>query len=204
MSGFINGESRLAPPAETTVTRMNLWLRLLHLIYVSFFRPKLDPTRDTSCLEFRVWPHDLDISMHMNNGRYWNLMDLGRLDLVIGSGLWRAIVRHRWAPIVNGAKIRFRHELTLFQRFRIETRIVAWTETFIVMEHRVLTIGRSGRDILCAIALASTGVYDREARGFVPVERLFDEIGVRAVASPEPTPEVTAFLAAEEALRQAA
>jgi acyl-CoA thioesterase FadM len=183
---------------------MNLWLRLLHLIYESFFRPKLDPTKDVSCLQFRVWPHDLDISMHMNNGRYWNLMDLGRLDLVIGSGLWRPIVRHRWAPIVNGAKVRFLRELTLFRRFRIETRIVAWTETVVIMEHRVLTIGRSGRDVLAAIALASTGLYDRDARSFVPVDRLFDEIGIRAIPSPEPTPEVAAFLAAEEALKQAA
>src|SRR3712207_2611966 len=124
---------------------MNLWFRLFYLIVASFVRPKLDPARDVSCLEFRVWPHDLDLSLHMNNGRYWTLMDLGRLDLVIRSGLWRAVVRHRWAPIVNAAKIRFRRELKLFRPFRIETRIVAWTEAFIVMEHRVLTIGKSGR-----------------------------------------------------------
>jgi acyl-CoA thioesterase FadM len=184
--------------------RMNLWLRLLYLIVASFFRPKLDPTADGSCLWFRVWPHDLDLSMHLNNGRYWTLMDLGRADLVIRSGLWRAVVRHRWAPIVSAAKIRFRRELTLFRRFRIETRIVGWNETFIVMEHRVLTAGKSGRDILSAIALARTGLYDRQARSYVPVERLFAEIGVPASAGPEPTAEVAAFLAADEALRQAA
>ena len=183
---------------------MNLWFRLLHLIVLSFFRPRLDPTADASCLSFRVWPHDLDVSMHMNNGRYWSLMDLGRVDLLIRSGLWRAIVRNRWAPIVNAAKIRFRRELRLFRRFRIETRIVAWTETFVVMEHRVLTIGKGGRDILSAIALARTGLYDRKTKSFVPVERLFAEIGLAAMQSPDPSPDVAAFLAAEDALRQAA
>jgi acyl-CoA thioesterase FadM len=183
---------------------LNLWLRLLRLIIGSFFWPKLDPTADASCLTFRVWPHDLDLSMHMNNGRYWSLMDLGRADLIIRSGLWRAILRHRWAPIVNSAKIRFRRELRLFRRFRIETRIVAWTETFVVMEHRVLTIGRSGRHILAAIALARTGLYDREAKSFVPVERLFAEIGRTAITSPDPSAEVAAFLADEDVLRQAA
>ena len=183
---------------------MNLWFRLLHLIVASFFRPRLDPTAEASCLDFRVWPHDLDTSMHMNNGRYWTLMDLGRADLVIRSGLWGAVVRNRWAPIVNAAKIRFQRELTLFRRFRIETRIVAWDETFIVMEHRVLTTGKGGRESLSAIALARTGLYDRKTRSFVPVERLFAEIRLTAVASPEPTPEIAAFLAAEEALRQAA
>jgi acyl-CoA thioesterase FadM len=183
---------------------MNLWLRLLHLIVASFGRPRLDPMREASCLGFRVWPHDLDLSLHVNNSRYWALMDLGRIDLIIRSGLWRAVVRHRWAPIVNVAKIRFRRELTLFRRFRIETRIVAWTQTFVVMEHRVLTGGRAGRDIVSAIALASTGLYDRKAKSFVPVERLFAEIGLAALPSPEPGPEVAAFLAAEDALRQAA
>jgi acyl-CoA thioesterase FadM len=184
--------------------RMNLWLRLLHLIITSFARPRLDPMTDASCLGFRVWPHDLDVSMHVNNSRYWALMDLGRIDLIIRSGLWRAVVRHRWAPIVNAATIRFRRELTLFRRFRVETRIVAWTQTFVVMEHRVLTAGRAGRDIVAAVALASTGLYDRKAKCFVPVERLFAEIGLVALPSPEPSPDVAAFLATGDALRQAA
>jgi len=34
---------------------------LLHLIVASFFRARLDPSRDVSRLAFRVWPHDLDI-----------------------------------------------------------------------------------------------------------------------------------------------
>jgi acyl-CoA thioesterase FadM len=121
---------------------MNLWFRLLQLIVASYFRPKLDPTAEASRLDFRVWPLDLDTSLHMNNGRYWTLMDLGRADLIIRSGLWVRVLRHRWAPIVSAARIRFRRELRLFRRFRIETRIVAWNETFIVMEHRVLTTGK--------------------------------------------------------------
>src|SRR5919107_2916800 len=101
---------------------MNLWFRFLHLILASFARPRLDPLSQASNLCYRVWPHDLDISMHVNNSRYWALMDLGRLDIIIRSGLWRAVVRNRWAPIVNAATIRFRRELTPFRRFRIETR----------------------------------------------------------------------------------
>jgi len=42
---------------------MNLWLRVLHLILASFFREKLDPVKNVSRLSFRVWPHDLDISV---------------------------------------------------------------------------------------------------------------------------------------------
>ena len=51
----------------------------------------------------------------MNNGRYWSLMDLGRTDLMLRTGLWRAVLRHRWVPVVNAGAIRFRRELRLFQ-----------------------------------------------------------------------------------------
>ena len=183
---------------------MNLWLRLFHLILASFFRPRLDPARDVSRLSFRVWPHDLDTSLHMNNGRYWTIMDLGRADLMIRSGLWRAVLRHGWTPVVSAGKIRFRRELKAFRAFRLETRIVAWAETWFVIEHRVLATARDGSDLLAAIALVRAGLYDRKAKGFVPVARMFEEIGVAEMASPEPSLELAAFLEAEEALKQVA
>lgn len=182
---------------------MNLWVRVLYLIVASFFRPKLDPVHDTSRLSFRVWPHDLDTSLHMNNGRYWTLMDLGRTDIMLRSGLWRAVTRHRWVPVVSAGKIRFRRELKLFQPFTLETRIVTWAESWVVMEHRLLSTSRDGTPILAAIALVRAGLYDRQARSFVPVDRMFQAIGIHAEA-PEASSEVAAFLAAEEALKNAA
>jgi acyl-CoA thioesterase FadM len=182
---------------------VNLWLRLLHLLLSFVLRPKLDPVRDVSALWFRVWPHDLDTSLHMNNGRYWTLMDLGRTDLMLRSGLWRAVLRERWTPVVSAAKIRFRRELRPFRRFRLESRIVAWAETWIVIEHRFLTPSRDGGEILSAVALVRAGLYDRRAKRFVPVDTLFAAVGTTA-ASPPLSPEVEAFLAAEDALKQAA
>jgi acyl-CoA thioesterase FadM len=181
---------------------MNLWLRLLHLLVASAFRPRFDPIAEASRLHFRVWPHDLDTSFHMNNGRYWTLMDLGRTDLMIRSGLWRSILTNGWVPVVNAAKIRFRRELRLFRRFVIETRIVTWADTFVVMEHRVVTTTKDGSEILAAVALVRAGLYDRKARSYVTVERMLAEIG-RSGPAPEPTAEVAAFLAAEEAMKAA-
>ena len=100
---------------------MNLWLRLLWLIATAWRRPKLALPFGVSRLGFRVWPHDLDTSLHLNNGRYWTLMDLGRTDLMLGSGLWRAVLRQRWTPVVSAGQIRFRRELRPFQTFDLET-----------------------------------------------------------------------------------
>ncbi|KFG67083.1 thioesterase family protein [Microvirga sp. BSC39] len=182
---------------------MNLWLRLLHLIVASFVRPKLDPARDVSRLAFRVWPHDLDTSLHMNNGRYWTLMDLGRTDMMIRSGLWRPILRNGWVPVVNAGQIRFRRELRPFRPFTLETRILTWSGTHVVMEHRLVSRSKDGSLILNAIALVKAGLYDRKLRSFVSMPRLLAEIGLQAEA-PKAAPEVEAFLTAEETLKSAA
>ena len=70
---------------------MNLWFRLLHLLLCSLFRPKLEAPFGVSRLQFRVLPNDLDSNLHMTNYRYWNIFDLGRLDLILRMGLagWR-------------------------------------------------------------------------------------------------------------------
>ncbi|MBM6596756.1 thioesterase family protein [Microvirga pudoricolor] len=181
---------------------MNLWLRLLHLILASCVRPRLDPLRDVSRLSFRVWPHDLDTSLHMNNGRYWSLMDLGRTDIMIRSGLWRSVLKNGWVPVVSAGQIRFRRELRLLRPFELQSRIVTWSEGWVVIEHRIVTASRSGEPILAAVALVRAGLYDRKARRFVPVSELLGGIDPAAEA-PAPPPEVAAFLASEETLKLA-
>ncbi|MGL4975168.1 MAG: thioesterase family protein, partial [Bosea sp. (in: a-proteobacteria)] len=76
-----------------------------------------------------------------------------------------------------------------------------WAETWLVMEHRIISKIAQGRDIVSAVSLVKVGLYDRNARGFVPVQRMFDEMGTSAAVSPEPTPDVAAFLASEEAMK---
>lgn len=66
---------------------MNLWSRLLWLVATVRLRGRLGAPFEVSRLPFRAWAHDLDTSLHMNNGRYWTLMDLGRTDLMLRMGL---------------------------------------------------------------------------------------------------------------------
>jgi acyl-CoA thioesterase FadM len=181
---------------------MNLWLRLIWLVTSARWRGHLDMPLGVSRLPFRVWFHDLDTSLHMNNGRYWTLMDLGRTDLLLRTGLWRAVLRNNWTPVVSAGKIRFRRELRLFRALVLETRVLCWAETWVVMEHRMVSKGANGQDIVNAVALVRVGLYDRKAREFVPLQTMMDVMGVSA-PSPEPTPEVQAFLDAEGAMRRA-
>jgi acyl-CoA thioesterase FadM len=181
---------------------MNLWIRLIWLLASARRRARLSVPGEASSLAFRVWPHDLDPSLHMNNGRYFGIMDLGRLDVIIRSGLWRAAVRHGWTPIANAAVIRFRRELRPFDRYRLETRILAWDDLAVVMEQVFLFEGGDREGQVAARALFKGGLYDRSQRQFVPIARLMAEIGARA-ESPTPSAEVAAFLKTDEEIKRA-
>lgn len=182
---------------------MNLWLRLLWLLLTTPFRGRLTMPDGVSRLSFHVLPLDLDTNGHMNNGRYLTLMDLGRMDLILRSGLWRAVLANKWTPVLSAATIRYRRELRLFRRFRLDSRIVAWSDSWFVMEQRFIARNRRGEEMVAAAALLRGGLYDRRAKAFVPVARLLETVGVGA-ASPEPPEEVKAFIAAEEAMKHAA
>lgn len=182
---------------------MNLWLRLLVYVLTAWRRPRLELPDGVSRLTFRVWPHDLDTSLHLNNGRYLTLMDLGRLDVMVSGGLWRAVLRHKWTPVATAIKIRYRRELRLFERFEIASRIVAWDATTVVMEQRFLFKGGTRDGQLAAHALFKGGLYDRAQSQFVPIGRLMEEVGVLA-QSPPLSPDVEAFLKADSELKRAA
>jgi acyl-CoA thioesterase FadM len=180
---------------------MNLWLRLLWLFATAKIRGRLQPPLAVSELPFRVMPHDLDASLHMNNGRYWTLMDIGRIDVMLRMGLWRAVIKNGWTPIVNAGTIRFRRELRLWQAFTLQSRILCWSEAGAVIEHRVVS-RRDNVDVVHAVALVRVGLYDRKAKAFVPIKQLMTEMGVSAESPPAPE-DALAFLAAEDAMKRA-
>lgn len=60
---------------------MNRLLRLLWLVIRSRWAERcstLGPCRT----RLRVWPNDLDVFLHVNNGVYFSLCDLARVDLM--------------------------------------------------------------------------------------------------------------------------
>jgi acyl-CoA thioesterase FadM len=183
---------------------MNLWLRFLWLLLATAWRPSLDPRTATSRLMFRVLPTDIDINLHLNNGRYLTIMDLGRIDLVLRSGLWRPIWKNGWAPTIGAVVIRYRQELRPFERFRLETRLTAWSDSIAVMEQTFVIASGPRRGRVAARALVKAGFYDRSKRSQVPVRRLVAELGLSEAeaTSPPLTPEIAAFLSADSALRQ--
>jgi acyl-CoA thioesterase FadM len=114
---------------------MNLILRLIWVLLTARLRGPLR-LLDESRLRLLVLPTDLDTNLHMNNGRYLSIMDLGRMDYVTRVGLLRIVIRNRWMPLVGSATIRYRRSLQPFDRFELVTRTVCWDDKWVYMEQR--------------------------------------------------------------------
>jgi acyl-CoA thioesterase FadM len=112
---------------------MSLLFRLLLLIFTSRRRSRLN-VLDTCITPFRVWLNDLDVLLHMNNGRYLTILDLARVDLMMRSGLWRQLNAQRWYPVVTLETIRFHRSLELGNRYDVRSRVIGWDEKHIFIE----------------------------------------------------------------------
>lgn len=102
----------------------------------------------SSELWLRVWPGDLDFNLHMNNGRYFSIADLGRVDLGQRSRLWRDALKRGWRPMAGAATGRFLRSLQPFARYRVRSCTLGWDEKWVFCEHRFIH-----RDQLCAIVV---------------------------------------------------
>jgi YbgC/YbaW family acyl-CoA thioester hydrolase len=119
---------------------MNHLLRLLWLRLTVSRRSRLEVT-DVCVTPMRVRLSDLDVLRHMNNGVYLSLMDLGRVDFMLRSGMAPLITRAGLYPVVVQQTITYRKSLELGQRYDLETRIAGYDDNTAVMEQRFVVGG---------------------------------------------------------------
>jgi len=114
---------------------MNLIFRLIWVWIQSRFRERLPLGKAHSSLTLRVLPNDLDLSLHMNNGRYLTICDLSRMDMFIRSGLLKSMLKRKWTPIIAEHTMVYKKPLRLFERYEILLEVTHWDEKFVYMKH---------------------------------------------------------------------
>lgn len=134
-------------------------------------RPRID-LLDASTIHQRVHLRDCDRYLHVNNGRYLSLMDLGRFDFVTRCGFADAMRSRGWKPVAAGATIRFRRDLPYRSRYSLTTRIAGWDDDWWFFEQRfersdgslsaqsfikVAILGENGRRLPTARVLEAMG-----------------------------------------------
>jgi len=163
---------------------MNLFLRLLLLFLTAPFRPRcelFEPARK----RFLVWPPDLDVLLHVNNGVYLSMLDVARVDLLLRSGLATKLRQHGLYPVVAAETIRFRRSLQLFQAFEVETAILGWDDKAFIIQHRFLR----GEELVAEAVVRSR--FLRRKGGTVSSRELLELVGRR-----EPSPTLPAWIEA--------
>lgn len=116
---------------------MVMLLRMLGVLITYRRRGRL-PVLDVSVLSMRCWPNDLDLMLHMNNGRYFSAADVGRVDWFLRTGIAGEATKAGVRPVVADASARFSRSLQVFERFEVHSRIVGWNEKWLFAEHRFL------------------------------------------------------------------
>lgn len=152
---------------------------LWHLIFVGRRGSKL-AFGDFSRSRFRVWPTDLDVLQHMNNGKYLSIMDVARFDLLQRNGVWGLFQRENWYPVVVGQTISYRKSLNPWQKFWIESKIIGFDEQAVYMEQRFVRPDENKRPEIYACAHVRARIL-RRGGGVVPIAEIIEKSG----ANPE-------------------
>lgn len=151
---------------------MNLYFRLIFMLLTASFKSRVS-IFDTLKTSHRVWLNDLDVFGHMNNGRYFTITDLVRMQWLIRSGIWKKMKPLGYYPVMAGETAQFRGSLMPFQKYTITTRPLGWDERFIYVEHVFETA-----DKINALLIVKTRILGKRGERVSPQEMLeLAEIG---------------------------
>ena len=176
---------------------MQVWVRLFRVGWRALRHSGTENAAFRSRLIFRVAPGDIDVNLHMNNGRYLTIMDLGRIDILIRTGLWRQMRRQRLQGVVASQRIRYRHALDPWDRFRLDSRILGWNDEGLIFDHRMMRI--RGTEEKLAAAATTRFVFVNRGRGKPKTSDILASAGIDG-ESPALSDEILTWLTAEKRL----
>ncbi len=158
---------------------MNLLFRLCWVIVLARFRTSV-PALGPCITPFRCFPTDLDVLKHMNNGKYFSILDVARFDLMLRGRIASHLSSNGWYPVVVAETMRFHKSLKLFDGFFVETVVLSWDAKAFILQQRFWK-----KDACIAEAVVRARVLKR-AGGSVPPEEVLRVAGVSENPGPLP------------------
>ena len=147
---------------------------------------------DTHVSTHIIWPWDLDPWRELNNGRTLTLFDLGRLPLIVRTGLMAGVKAKGWYITVAGTNVRYRRRLTVFSFVEQRSKCIGWDGRFFYLEQSFWKGDDCASHMLLRAAVASKA-------GIVPPAQVMTALG-RDAQSPA-LPEWVQAWAQADALR---
>ena len=150
---------------------MNLLFRFSYQVICSIFAKPLS-INEEDLVNMRVWPNDLDINIHLNNGRYLSIMDLGRTRLSIRTGLFKLAKKLGWGyGVVGGSTIIYLKSIAPFQKFQLRTKLAGHFNGWFYIEQRFEAKGK-----LIAAALVKVTFLKKKKR--ISAEEIIEALKV--------------------------
>ena len=117
------------------------------------------PIVETHVSHHICWPWDIDPWMELNNGRTLTLYDLGRIPLMMRTGLGRVLHANRWGLAVAGNATRYRRRVKAFHRIEMRTRLIGWDRRFFYADQSMWRRGECSSQTMIRLAVtAATGM----------------------------------------------
>jgi acyl-CoA thioesterase FadM len=129
-------------------------------------------------------PWDIDPWLELNNGRTLTLYDLGRIPLVIRSGLLATLRREGWSFAVAGVSVRYRRRVRAFERIDMASQLLGRDHRFVYIHQSMWRDGDAVSAVLIRSAVTRPG-------GIVPTDEAFAAHG-----APDWNPALPAWAAA--------
>ncbi len=125
------------------------------------------------------WPWDIDPWMELNNGRTLTLYDLGRVPLVVRTGLWRVLGENGWGLTVAGSSVRYRRRVRAFDRFETRSAFIGRDARFLYVHQAMFRAGEALSSALFRGAVTGPG-------GIVPTDEVAAALGAPGHVAPLP------------------
>ncbi len=109
--------------------------------------------------------------------------------------------RHKSAPVLAAATVRFRLSLEPFQKYRLESRVICWDEKWVYMEQRFVMCSGDKDGAVAAIGLVKGGFLNKRKKEMVPTAEILDELNFEK-DSPAFPPHIKSWAEAEDKLRE--
>jgi len=149
---------------------MNLIGRIcIELIANSMRMNRFDPFKTIS-RTFRVWPHDIDLNIHLTASRYFSFADLSRIAWMAENNVAWHFLFKGFRGVVNAQEITYIREFRPFSRVIMESNLICWDEKYAYFEQRFYC-----KDALYAIAHVRMAIiYKKEIRS---IDYFFQHLG---------------------------
>lgn len=115
---------------------MNLFFRRLWVFLRAQLSSKNGVFTNVFSLNFRVWLTDQDTFLHLTNSRYLSFSDLGRMNMLIRTGIWGLLRDESWELVVCSQTRTIARMLKSPQTFEMACQITGWTDDYLAICHR--------------------------------------------------------------------